>query len=112
MQRILIALLLCGALVFGSIWSERAVDEALGAVAADIEAGEIGQAHEKWEQAQTLLGSLLLHAEVDQTDRLFERVLAAQSAGSESDFLLDRAELLAQLAHLCDLQRPTIRNLL
>lgn len=66
MQRILIALFLCGALAFGSVWSERAVDDALGAVTANIEAGEVGQAHEKWEQAQTLLGSLLLHTEVDQ----------------------------------------------
>ena len=112
MQRILIALFLCGALAFGSVWSERTVDEALGAVTADIEAGEVGQAHEKWEQAQTLLGSLLLHTEVDQADRLFDRVLAAKAAGSEVDFQLERAELLAQISHLRDLQCPTVRNLL
>lgn len=112
MQRILIALFLCGALAFGSVWSERAVDDALGAVETDIEAGAVEQAHQKWEQAQTLLGSLLLHTEVDQADRLFDRVLAAKAAGSEVDFQLERAELLAQIAHLRDLQCPTVRNLL
>lgn len=112
MQRILIALFLCGALAFGSVWSERAVDDALGAVETDIEADAVEQAHQKWEQAQTLLGSLLLHTEVDQADRLFDRVLAAKAAGSEVDFQLERAELLAQIAHLRDLQRPTVRNLL
>lgn len=94
------------------VWSERAVDDALGAVTANIEAGEVGQAHEKWEQAQTLLGSLLLHTEVDQATACLTAVLAAKAAGSEVDFQLERAELLAQIAHLRDLQCPTVRNLL
>ena len=58
-----------------------------------------------------LLGALLLHSEIDQADRLFDRVLAAQQNGLTDEFSLDRAELLAQLRHLPEVQRPTLKNL-
>ena len=111
MQRFIIALFLCAVLVSGSVWSLRAVEDSVGAVISDIEADEVEQAHEKWEDAQNLLGALLLHTEIDQADRLFDRMLTAKAAGSKTDYLLDRAELLAQLRHLPELPRPNIRNL-
>ena len=111
MQRIIFSLFLCAALVFGSVWCLRVVENEVGAVITAVEAGEVEQAHAKWEDIQTLLGSLLLHTEVDQADRLFDRVLTAKASGSETDYLIDRAELLAQLHHLPELQRPNIRNL-
>ena len=111
MQRIIVSLLLCAALACGSVWSLRAVEDSVGAVISDIEADEVEQAHEKWEDAQNLLGALLLHTEIDQADRLFDRMLTAKAAGSKTDYLLDRAELLAQLRHLPELQRPNNRNL-
>ena len=40
-----------------------------------------------WDAAQTLLGALLLHSEIDQADRLFDRVLAAQQNGLTDEFL-------------------------
>ena len=48
---------------------------------------------------------------IEIADRLFDRMLTAKAAGSKTDYLLDRAELLAQLRHLPELQRPNIRNL-
>nr|WP_297171204.1 DUF4363 family protein [uncultured Agathobaculum sp.] len=112
MQRIIFSLILCAALALGSVWSENAVDSAIGAIVTDIERGQFAQAHARWEDSQTLLGSLLLHTEVDQADRLFDRVLTAAANGRTDDLRLDCAELLAQLHHLPELQRPTLRNLL
>ena len=91
MKRLLTAAVLCTVLILGSVWSVRAVDNTAQAVA--------------------LLGALLLHSEIDQADRLFDRVLAAQQNGLTDEFSLDRAELLAQLRHLPDVQRPTLKNL-
>ena len=71
----------------------------------------LNEARETWDAAQTLLGALLLHSEIDQADRLFDRVLAAQQNGLTDEFSLDRAELLAQLRHLPEVQRPTLKNL-
>ena len=111
MQRILAALFLCAALVFGSIWSLRVVERTMDEIALTVEAGQLEQAYTQWEDAQLLLGSLLLHDEIDQADRLFDRVLAAQASGSETDYRVDCAELLTQLRHLPDLQRPSLKNL-
>ena len=81
MQRVVVSLVLCVLLVWGSVWSLRTVERAAGAVADEIEAGRLTQAHQIWEDCQTLLGSLLLHEEIDQADRLFDRVLAEAAAG-------------------------------
>ena len=101
MKRLLTAAVLCAVLILGSVWSVKAVDNTAQAVALDVEN----------DPAQTLLGALLLHSEIDQADRLFDRVLAAQQNGLTDEFSLDRAELLAQLRHLPEVQRPTLKNL-
>nr|WP_297274588.1 DUF4363 family protein [uncultured Agathobaculum sp.] len=112
MRRLCIALLLLALLIWGSWWSLHAVEQVTGSIVRKIEAGELDKAHQQWDSAQLLLGSLLLHDEIDQADRLFDRVLAAHEAGSTDDFLLDCTELLAQLNHLPDLERPSFINLL
>ena len=111
MKRLLTAAVLCAVLILGSVWSVRAVDKTAQAVALDVENDRLTQARETWDAAQTMLGSLLLHDEIEQADRLFDRVLSAQQNGLTDEFALDRAELLAQLRHLPDLQRPTLKNL-
>lgn len=111
MKRLLAAAVLCAALILGSVWSVRAVDNTAQAVALDVENGRLHEARETWDAAQTLLGALLLHDEIEQADRLFDRVLAAQQNGLADEFALDRADLLAQLRHLPDVQRPTLKNL-
>lgn len=112
MRRVVVSLVLCVLLVWGSVWSLRTVERAAGAVANEIEAGRLTQAHQIWEDCQTLLGSLLLHEEIDQADRLFDRVLAEAAAGQTDALAADCAELLAQLRHLPELQRPSLKNLL
>lgn len=112
MRRVWMALALLALLVFGSWWSLRAVERTTADIAALIEAGELDAAHRRWDEAQTLLGSLLLHDELDTADRLFDRVLAAQDAGDAGNLALDRTELLSQLRHLPDLERPSLINLL
>ncbi len=110
MKRLLAAAVLCAVLILGSVWSMNAVQKTTQAVALDVENGRLTEARETWDSAQTMLGALLLHEELDQADRLFDRVLAAQDSGS-MDTALDRAELLAQLRHLPELQKPSLKNL-
>ena len=110
MKRLLAAAVLCAVLILGSVWSVNAVQKTTQAVALDVENGRLTEARETWDSTQTLLGALLLHEELDQADRLFDRVLAAQDSGS-MDTALDRAELLAQLRHLPELQKPSLKNL-
>ncbi len=113
MRRLCIALLLLALLIWGSWWSLYAVEQVTDRIVREIEAGDLATAHQHWDDAQLLLGSLLLHDEIDQADRLFDRVLAAyQKDKNSDDFLLDRTELLAQLNHLPDLERPSFINLL
>ncbi len=109
MKRLLAAAVLCAVLILGSVWSVNAVQKTTQAVALDVENGRLTKARETWDSAQTMLGALLLHEELDQADRLFDRVLAAQDSGT--DTALDRAELLAQLRHLPELQKPSLKNL-
>ena len=110
MKRLLTAAVLCTVLILGSVWSIKAVDNTAQAVALDVENDRLNEARETWDAAQTLLGALL-HSEIDQADRLFDRVLAAQQNGLTDEFSLDRAELLTQLRHLPEVQRPTLKNL-
>ncbi|WP_373163503.1 DUF4363 family protein [Agathobaculum sp. Marseille-P7918] len=112
MRRLCIALLLLVLLIWGSWWSLHTVERVTGSIIREIEAGELDKAHQHWDSAQLLLGSLLLHDEIDQADRLFDRVLAAHESESSEDFLLDCTELLAQLNHLPELERPSLINLL
>ena len=107
MQRIIAALFLCAALVSGSIWSLRVVERTMDEIALTVEAGQLEQAYAQWEDAQLLLGSLLLHDEIDQA----ERVLTAEYIESTTDYRIDCSELLTQLRHLPDLQRPSLKNL-
>ena len=105
MGRLMIALALCGALAGGSVWSLHAVEQTVLPIAAAVEAGRTEQAYAAWEDAQPLLGALLLHDELDAVGRLFARVRAAAPDSA------DAAELSAQLRHLPDLQRPSITNI-
>ncbi len=112
MRRVWMALALLVLLIFGSWWSLRTVEHTTADIIAMIEAGDLDAAHQRWDEAQTLLGSLLLHNELDAADRLFDRVLAARDAGNAEDLALDRTELLSQLRHLPALERPSLINLL
>ena len=86
MKRLQTAAVLCTVLILGSVWSVRAVDNTAQAVAFDVENDRLNEARETWDAAQTLLGALLLHSEIDQADRLFDRVLAAQQNGLTDEF--------------------------
>ena len=111
MQRFIVALFLCAALVSGSVWSLWVVEYTTEEIAQTIESGQLQQAYAQWKDAQLLLGSLLLHDEIDQAERLFQRVLTAEYIESTTDYRIDCSELLTQLHHLPDLQRPSLKNL-
>ena len=112
MKRLIAAAVLCAALVLGSVWSGCAVQRVSDAVLHEMENGRFDEAHRTWKAAQTLLGALLLHEEIEQADRLFDRVLAAQEAGLTAELTLDQTELRAQLKHLPELQKPSLKNIL
>ena len=111
MKRLFIALALLLLLVGGSIWSCRTVEATASAIAAEVRADRLDAAYQKWTDAGTLLGALLLHDALDDVDRLFSRALQAQADGQTDALSLDRAELLNQLSHLPELEQPSLRNL-
>lgn len=112
MRRMLVAIALLAALIAGCIWSDRALDRTVGEIAAAVEADDLERAYQKWTDAETLLGALLLHDEMAEADRLFVRIRQAKLIGKEDELALCRAELLAQLRHLPDLDEPSMKNVL
>ena len=110
MRRLTAALVLLALLLTGCVWSRRSVEKVCTEAAEALHAGELDRARAIWEEAQPLLGALLPHEEIDETGLLFERLAAAHD-GTDDENLLDRAELLAQLRHLPEVQRPTLKNL-
>ncbi|MCI7124968.1 MAG: DUF4363 family protein [Agathobaculum sp.] len=112
MRRLLIAFVVLALLLWGSLWSSSTVERTVNEVVAALEADELEQAYALWMRAQSKFGALLLHDELDQANLLFARLRAAQAAGLEDDLRVDRAELLSQLRHLPELEKPSIMNLL
>lgn len=112
MQRMFIAVALLAVLVAGCVWSDRALDRTVEEIAAAVETDDLETAYQKWTDAETLFGSLLLHDELDEADRLFERIRQAKTLGKDDELALCRAELLAQLRHLPDLDEPSVKNIL
>lgn len=112
MKRFVIALVILVALVCGSFWSSNTVQTTIDDLIEQIEDDQIEAAYKDWDAAQPLLGSLLLHGDLDSASSLFERVFIAQKIGAADDYALDRAELIAQLQHLPQQALPSVKNLL
>ena len=102
MRRLTAALVLLALLLTGCVWSRRSVEKVCT---------EADRARAIWEEAQPLLGALLPHEEIDETGLLFERLAAAHD-GTGDENLLDRAELLARLHHLPEMEKASLRNIL
>ena len=111
MRRLTTALVLLVLLLTGCVWSRRSVEKVCTEAAEALRAGELDRAHAIWEDAQPLLGALLPHEEIDETGLLFER-LAAANTGTEDENRFDRAELLARLHHLPEMEQASVRNIL
>ena len=107
MRRLTAALVLLALLLTGCVWSRRSVEKVCTEAAEALYAGELDRARAIWEEAQPLLGALLPHEEIDETGLLFERLAAAHDEN-----LLDRAELLARLHHLPEMEKASLRNIL
>lgn len=110
MRRLTAAFVLLVLLLSGCIWSARSVERVCQRAASALLAGDPETAHAIWEDAQPLLGALLPHEEIDETGLLFERLAAARE-GNGDESRLDRAELLARLRHLPEMEKPTARNI-
>ena len=108
MRRLTAALVLLALLLTGCVWSRRSVEKVCTEAAEALHAGELDRARAIWEEAQPLLGALLPH---DEIDLLFERLAAAHD-GTGDENLLDRAELLARLHHLPEMEKASLRNIL
>ena len=104
MRRLTAALVLLALLLTGCVWSRRSVEKVCTEAAEALYAGELDRARAIWEEAQPLLGALLPHEEIDETGLLFERLA--------DENLLDRAELLARLHHLPEMEKASLRNIL
>lgn len=111
MKRLWVAAVLAVLLLGGSIWSAATVTEKTASIAAAVTAGDFATAQRQWDAVQPLFGALLVHDELDKTERLLARLRQAETDGMTDELSLDRAELLAQLHTLPELQRPSIKNL-
>lgn len=109
MRRLTAALVLLALLLCGCVWSARSVEQVCKNASDALRTGDLAAAHAIWEDAQPLLGALLPHEEIDETGLLFERLAAAEADNSD-ERRLDRAELLARLGHLPEMERANIRN--
>ena len=101
MRRLTAALVLLALLLTGCVWSRRSVEKVCTEAAEALHAGELDRARAIWEEAQPLL----------ETGLLFERLAAAHD-GTGDENLLDRAELLARLHHLPEMEKASLRNIL
>lgn len=110
MRRLTAALVLLALLLCGCVWSARSVERVCKNASDALRTGDLAAAHAIWEDAQPLLGALLPHEEIDETGLLFER-LAAAEADDGGERRLDRAELLARLGHLPEMEKATVRNI-
>lgn len=75
-----------------------------------LRTGDLAAAHAIWEDAQPLLGALLPHEEIDETACSLSGSAAAE-ADNGDERRLDRAELLARLGHLPEMEKATVRNI-
>lgn len=110
MRRLTAALVLLALLLCGCVWSARSVERVCKNASDALRTGDLAAEHAIWEDAQPLLGALLPHEEIDETGLLFER-LAAAEADNGDERRLDRAELLARLGHLPEMEKATVRNI-
>ena len=94
MRRLTAALVLLALLLTGCVWSRRSVEKVCTEAADALYAGELDRARAIWE-----------------TGLLFERLAAAHD-GTDDENLLDRAELLARLHHLPEMEKASLRNIL
>ena len=56
MRRLCIALLLLALLIWGSWWSLHAVEQVTGSIVREIQAGNLDQAHQHWDDARIRQG--------------------------------------------------------
>ena len=110
MRRLTAALVLLALLLCGCVWSARSVERVCKNASDALRTGDLAAAHAIWEDAQPLLGALLPHEEIDETGLLFERLAAAETDNGD-ERRLDRAELLARLGHLPEMEKSTGRNI-
>ncbi|MDY3618669.1 DUF4363 family protein [Agathobaculum sp.] len=110
MRRPLIALILLAVLLAGCVWSDRSLERVVGQIEQAVQQDDLDSAQKQWSEAQSLFGALLMHEELDQTDRLFARAIKARDVGEDRELAIERAELLSQLAHLPELDEASIKN--
>ena len=109
MNRLLIACILSVFLLWGSIWSISTVENTVSDIIAHIENDQLDAAYTKWNDAATRFGALLLHNELDEIDFLFNRLQATDPTSPL--FAPQKAELITQLQHLPDAEKPSLKNL-
>lgn len=106
MKRFYAALVLSVVLVWGCMWSFSTVNRRVNEIAREAEAGRLESAYEKWKESENVFGALLVHDELDKVERLFARLAAEKNACEP-----DKAELIAQLKSLPELEKPSIKNI-
>lgn len=125
MKRMIVAVILLLVLVGGCFYSYQKLDllsqEVSNHVAeADmlLEAKDrptayanLLEAYQLWRSRQPLLGALVRHDELDDIQNLFLRALQSMHDGEWSEYRLHSRELQGMLAHIPEMERPSIQNI-
>lgn len=126
MKRVITAVVLLLVVVAACFGSYRYITNATNAVRGalaitrqSVEAGDFTAARADMERSYALwrehygrLSTLVRHNEIDDTERLFQRARQALDNGDADESLLQLRDLRALLAHLPEMERPVLSNLI
>ncbi len=86
-------------------------DARLGISEHDTAYADLLEAYQLWRSKQALLGSLVRHNELEDIEKLFLRAMQSMHDGEWSAYRLYARELQGTIAHLPEMERPSIQNI-
>lgn len=125
MKRMIVAVILLLVLVGGCFWGYQKLDllsqevsnhvaqadALLDAKDRDTAYADLLEAYQLWRSRQPLLGALVRHDELDEIENLFLRAVQSMHDGEWSAYRLHSRELQGMLAHIPEMERPSIQNI-
>lgn len=125
MKRLIVAICLLTALVFGCFFSYTNLDRMTGSLADRVAAADallaagdtdgtyaaFQESYQLWRRRQQPLGALVRHDELDEIENLFLRAMQSLDDGELNEYRLHSRELQGMLRHIPEMEQPTIQNI-
>lgn len=126
MKFIIISLLLLSVMLFLCMYASSQVIQAVQTTSSLLEesiaAEENGDkehslqmlraARDQWRKHETFFGTVLRHDEIDNVIEEFAKLESYASTEDQDDFRSNCAALLARLAHIGQMEKPTFENIM